>query len=282
MNTRRDFIKMSALAAAFGVLSGPASITLAASGKSKLKKIGFIGFLRDEMTKDWKGTLKKAADLGYSEWQTGTIYGASPKEFLNYSKEIGLMPVSGSAQMKPLMEDPQKSFDLCNSMNCKYLMIGMPWLTGHPFKLDACKRSAEMLNGLGVKAKANGVTIMWHNHDLEFIPMEEGMPFDYLMKHTDPSITCALDIFWVEKGWANPLEVLKKYPGRYPMLHVKDITRWPSRDFACPGSGIIDFGPIFAEAGKQGIEHYIVERDNCTDPWGCLKSSAEYLKNLEF
>ena len=273
---------MSALAT-IGVLSDPLSMTMAAGSKSKLKKFGFIGFLREEMEIDWKGTLKKVVELGYSEWQTGTMYGASPREFLNYCKEIGIKPVSGTAQMKQLMQEPQRYFDQCNELNYKYLMIGMPWLTGHPFMLEDCKRSAEMLNELGAKAKANEVILMWHNHDLEFIPMEEGLPFDYLMDHTEPSlVTCTLDIFWVQKGWADPLKVLKKYAGRIPMLHVKDITRWPSRDFACPGSGIIDFGPIFAEAEKQGIEHYIVERDNCTDPWGCLTSSAEYLKNLEF
>ena len=74
----------------------------------------------------------------------------------------------------------------------------------------------------------------------------------------------------------------KKYKGRIPILHIKDMAEGSEQDFICPGSGIIDFAPIFKEAKKQGIEHYIVERDNEPDGIGCLKSSGEYLRNLGF
>jgi sugar phosphate isomerase/epimerase len=56
----------------------------------------------------------------------------------------------------------------------------------------------------------------------------------------------------------------------------------PGQDFICPGRGIIDFASIFAEARKQKIEHYFVERDNEPDGIGCLKSSGEFLKNIRF
>src|SRR5690606_8759603 len=100
----------------------------------------------------------------------------------------------------------------------------------------------------------------WHNHDKEFHAMENGLPFDYLMDNTDPDLVgCEMDIYWVKKGGSDPLEVLKKYKGRIPVLHVKDMA--PDEDFICPGRGIIDFASIFREAKKQGIIHYFVERD---------------------
>ena len=111
--------------------------------------------------------------------------------------------------------------------------------------------------------------------------MEKGLPFDYLMENTDPElVNCELDIYWVKKGGGVPLATLKKYDGRIPVLHVKDMTS--EGDFICPGRGIIDFPSIFKEAKKQDIKHYIVERDNEPDGIGCLQSSAEYLKNLRF
>jgi sugar phosphate isomerase/epimerase len=113
--------------------------------------------------------------------------------------------------------------------------------------------------------------------------MEEGMPFDYRMANTDKDLVkCEMDVYWVAKGGADPLEVLKKYDGRIKILHIKDMAAGPKQDFECPGSVIIDFPAIFKESTKQGIEHYFVERDNIVDGMACLKSSGAYLKNLTF
>jgi sugar phosphate isomerase/epimerase len=91
-----------------------------------------------------------------------------------------------------------------------------------------------------------------------------------------------MDIYWVKKGGGDPLEMLKKYSGRIKMLHVKDMAEGPEQDFICPGSGIIDFAPIFKEAKKQGVKHYIVERDKEPNGIWCLESSGEFLRNLKF
>lgn len=113
--------------------------------------------------------------------------------------------------------------------------------------------------------------------------MEDGLPFHYLMNNTDADLVkCEMDIYWVKKGGADPLEILKQYAGRIPILHVKDMAPGEEQDFACPGSGIIDFPSLFAEAYRQGIKHFFVERDNVDDGLACLKSSGEYLKNLSF
>jgi len=113
--------------------------------------------------------------------------------------------------------------------------------------------------------------------------METGLPFDFLMNNTDSSLVkCELDIYWAKKGGADPLEMLKKYSGRYPILHVKDMAPGSAMDFECPGNGIIDFPALFKEAEKQSIRHYMVERDNAPDGMACLRSSGEYLHNLTF
>jgi sugar phosphate isomerase/epimerase len=280
MNTRRNFIK-NTIAGTGALALNPFNL-LAAEGSAKLKKIGFIsGIAGEAMKTDWKGTLKKAVEFGFSELEGGTNFASSPQEFVNFCKEIGIKPIAGSVSFRSSNEELKKSFDKIKAHEQEYVLDYWPWYGDVPFSLEDCKKSAERLNEVGSLAKNHGLKFLWHNHDNEFREMEEGFPFDYLMENTDPKlVNCEMDIYWVKKGGGDPLEVLKKYAGRIPILHVKDMA--PDGDFICPGRGIINFGPIFKEAKKQDIEHYIVERDNEPDGVGCLQSSAEYLKNLRF
>ncbi len=281
MGNRRTFLKTGAIATAGSLCASPL-LTLAAQGNDRLKNFGFIsGIAGEAMRADWKGTLKKAAEFGFTEIEGGSNHASSPQEFLSYCKKVGITPVLSGIEFKNTGEELQAEFDKIKALNMNYAVTYWPWFTGGPFTLEDCKKSAERLNELGEKARANGLTLLWHNHDKEFHEMEQGLPFDYLMENTDPKLVqCEMDIYWVKKGGANPLEVLKKYKGRIPVLHVKDMA--PDEDFICPGRGIIDFAPIFKEAKKQGIKHYFVERDNEPDGLGCLRSSAEYLLNLRF
>ena len=279
--SRRTFTKrlMTGVAslAAFPVLSEPAT--------KRLDGLGFIaGILNKELKQDWRAALKKAVDYGFSEIETGRFYGNSASEFLELCAQIGLKVMGGGGF--PISVTPEKlvsSLDKLNALNAKYAMLYWPWLVSGPFSLDDCKRSAELLNKLGEQCKKQGLTLCWHNHEKEFIPMEAGLPFDYLMAHTEPDLVkCEMDLYWVTKGGADPLAMLRKYSGRYAVFHVKDMASGPEQVFACPGSGIIDFGPLFAEAQRQGVRHYMVEQDNVVDGLACLQASGEYLQRLRF
>jgi sugar phosphate isomerase/epimerase len=281
MGSRRNFIKKS-MVVATGLLFADHAISMNFVSNSKLRKIGFIaGIVDKEMKADWKGTLKKVVAFGFSEIEGGDEYAPSVKDFVTYCKEIGIKPIASGIDFTATADQLQAEFDRINVLGVKYVVIYWPWLTGGPFTLEDCKKSARMLNEVGAQAKANGLSLLWHNHDLEFHIMEKGLPFDYLMENTDPQLVqCEMDIYWVKKGGGDPLQVLRKYAGRISVLHVKDMA--PDGDFICPGRGIIDFVPIFREAEKQGIKHYMVERDNEPEGIGCLESSAEFLKNISF
>ncbi len=281
MIKRRQFIKVSAAAGAAALIK-PA-IWEYAPGK-RLKNFGFIsGIIEKELKQDWKSALKQASSFGYTEFETGSYSGDSPEEFLRFCSEINLLPVAGFINFNGNDEEVRKNIDLIHSLKMKLGVTYWPWYTGGPFTPDDCKRSAERLNYLGNLCHKNGVTFCWHNHNKEFIPITEGMPFDYLMNNTDKDfVNCELDIYWVKKGGADPLDMLEKYRGRYTILHIKDMAPGAEQDFECPGSGIIDFVPILREAESQGIKHFMVERDNVKDGIGCLRSSARYLRNLTF
>ncbi len=281
MITRRKFITATGTAAIAAALKPD---TLAALTTGKLKRIGFIeGIIGKELEGDWKAVLRETVKYGYSEIEIGRFMGDSAKSFLNDCNEIGIKPIAGGTVFSKDMEEVKKSLDDLNALDLKYAVIYWPWLTGGPFKLEDCKTSADMLNRIGEVCKKHGLILCWHNHNKEFTPMEEGLPFDYIMNHTDKDLVkCEMDIYWVKKGGADPVHLLRKYKDRCPILHVKDMAPGPEMDFACPGSGIIDFPSVFAEAADQGIEHYFVERDNVVNGMECLKTSAMYLKNISF
>lgn len=281
MITRRKFISTTAVAAAATMLSIDG---FSLQGKKKLKNFGFIsGIIGKELKGDWKAVLKQAASYGFTEIETGNFMGESAETFLSYLKSIGMSLPVGGFEFKVSEEELKKSLALLKSLKVKYAVVYWPWYTGGPFSLDDCKKSAERLNYLGKVCRDNGLILCWHNHNKEFIAMEDGLPFDFLMNHTDKSLVfCELDLYWVKKGGADPLEVMKKYSGRFPVLHVKDMAPGDEMDFECPGSGIIDFASLFKEADKQGIKHFMVERDNVPDGLACLKSSGKYLSNITF
>jgi sugar phosphate isomerase/epimerase len=279
--TRRKFITGSAAAVTAAAIS---PLVFSSYSGRKLNKIGFIsGIIDKELKGDWKSVLRKTAEFGYSEIETGGFLGESAEGFLSFCKEIGLTPVAGGINFTDPDDKILKSFDLINSLKMKYAVAYWPWYTGGPFTLADCRKSADQLNNIGNLCSKYGLTFCWHNHNKEFIPMEEGLPYDYLMSHTDKDLVkCEMDIYWVLKGGADPVKLLKKYSGRYVILHVKDMAPGADQDFECPGSGIIDFTSVFRESTSQGIEHYMVERDDVPDGMACLKSAAEYLRQLSF
>jgi len=281
MITRRKFI--TSTAALIAAVSLPFN-SFDLPARKRLKQFGFIsGIIGNELKGDWKAVLRMAASFGYTEIETGSYLGESAESYLAFLNDIGLKPVAGGINFTAGDEELMKSFDLIRKLEMKIAVTYWPWFTGGPFSFDDCRKSAERLNILGQKCHENGLSFCWHNHDKEFIPMAEGLPFDYLMTNTDSKLVkCELDIYWAAKGGAEPLSLLKKYSGRYLILHVKDMAPGEAMDFECPGSGIIDFAPIFREACSQGIGHYMVERDNVPDGIACLKSASEYLKNLTF
>lgn len=286
MITRRTFLTRSATAIAATVTlpSVVSSLSWSCTNDHRLKNIGFIsGIIGKELEGDWRTVLKQAAELGYTEMETGDYLGDTASSFLAYCRSIGLTIVAGGVGFNAADDETLRRLDALKELGADYAVTYWPWLTGGPFTLADCKQSADILNNLGFLCRQRDLTLCWHNHDKEFISFGEGIPFDYLMNHTDPGLVkCEMDIYWVKKGGGDPLAVLQQYTGRIPILHVKDMAAGVAQDFECPGSGIIDFGPVFAEALSQDIAHFMVERDNVPDGMACLQSAATYLRNLSF
>ena len=281
---RRQFLNTLGVSA-IGIYAGIPAWALEKKA-GQLDKIGFISGIVDNFIKeDWKGTLEKLAKQGYTEMECGNYFGDSLSEFKTVCKSLGINPFAGGSSMSDMQTDTDKKIAEALEMGKTHWVCYWPWLTdAKNITANEAKIAAGNLNKLGEACKKGGIKFCWHNHNWEFEKeTTEGLPFDILMKNTDPkTVKMELDIYWVKKGGGDPVQCLKKYPGRYEILHVKDMDSTPEKSFACPGSGIIDFPSIFREAWDQGVRHYIVEKDGENNGIECLNSSAQYLKNLKF
>jgi sugar phosphate isomerase/epimerase len=252
--------------------------------------------VRDLMKEHPKETLQKVADLGYefieaTGYEDGKFYGMEPAEFKAYLNSLGLKPLSTHMGMVT-MENADKLIADVKAAGFTYFVIPVPPMG--MFKFDSASRTMYMegsvedlvaiLNTLGEKCHAAGLQLLYHNHNFEFMPDENGVvPIDYMLQHVNPEyVNFQMDLYWVTKAGADPLAYFEKYPGRFKIWHVKDMDT--EGKFAPVGTGTIDFGKILAKKDMSGMEYYIVEQDMTFDrePLEALAISREGLKKFGF
>ena len=141
---------------------------------------------------------------------------------------------------------------------------------------------ADRLNHLATMTKAAGLRQAYHNHDFEFAADgANGTWYDQLLARTDPQLVgFEMDVYWVTKAGSDPIALMAKHPGRFPLLHLKDATAAPERRMADVGSGTIDWPAVLKAARTQGLQHAFVERDDATDPLAAARASYKYLASL--
>ena len=278
---RRIFLK-KILAATAGLSLSPSLI--AGSGiPSRLGKIGIIlNTVKDDMNKDYKATLVKLKEIGY-KYVEGGVYGNSTAEYLHFLKKTGLKPLCTGSGMHPLKEDPDKFIRLAKEMGVKYLVCYYPWLVGSGnISYDLCMEAAENLNKIGKRCKDAGLQFAWHNHNWEFTNLSNGKkPFDIIMENTDSDyVSVQMDLYWVVKAGCDPVDYFRKYPGRTPLVHVKDMDNTPEKAIACVGDGIIDFKRILSHAKVGGVKHCIIEHEKNTAGISCAEVGYNHLKSF--
>ncbi|NVJ87379.1 MAG: sugar phosphate isomerase/epimerase [Algoriphagus sp.] len=250
--------------------------------------------LRDAMSEDPKGTLQKVADAGYAYveaagYADGKFYGMEPAEFKSYLESIDLEPKS-THMGGVTLENADEQIAATKAAGFEYFVIPVPPMGMFTFGPDGMgmKGTKEdlvnILSTIGEKCSAAGLKLLYHNHDFEFKPMEDGTILtDYILENTDPAhVNYQMDLFWVTKAGADPLAYFEKYPGRFKAWHVKDMN--DEGNFAPVGTGNIDFSKILSEKDKSGMVYYLVEQDNTfgLDPLEAIKISHEGLKKFGF
>lgn len=231
--------------------------------------------LRDTMAGDPKGVLRQVAELGYeyveaAGYRDGKFYGMEPAEFGAHLAEVGLTPIS-SHHGDITTENVEDVVADLKTAGFQYLVIPVPPMGA--FGFDRETRTMTMnqttetvmgnINAIAQKVKDGGLKCLYHNHDFEFRENEEGIvPMDYFIENSDPELlNFQMDLYWVTKAGADPLDYFAKAPGRFVAWHVKDMDE--QGRFAPVGEGTIDFQRILAAKEQSGMEFYLVEQDMC-------------------
>ncbi len=286
MINRRSFIKTVGAATGAIAIGSPLPSVAAEESSKKLERIGIqLYTVRHDMERDFEGTLKSIAAIGYKQVEFAGYFGHSPADVRAILKRYDLDAPSAHVQggLDALRKDWGKTIENGKIMGHKYLIF--PWLPENErLTLDNYRKLADLFNSAGETARKAGVRFGYHNHDFEFAPVEGKLPYDVLLERTDPKLVAMeMDLYWITKGGQSPFTYFNRYPGRFQAVHVKDMDASPEQRMVDVGKGKIDFARIFAQREKAGIRYFFVEHDN-PEPsaLGSAKASYEYLAKLRF
>jgi sugar phosphate isomerase/epimerase len=282
MMERRDFVRAVGAAALGPVLQPRAPSPYPRAPRHKLDHVGLqLYTVRDEMKKDVAATIARVAASGYTEVEFAGYFGKRPAEVRAILDSHGI--TAPSAHIGSIAPDAwREALDAAHVIGHRYVVV--PWIpvearTG----VDGYKKIAGDFNRAAEQAHAAGLQFAYHNHDFEFTPVDGKLPYDLLLAGTDPKLVqMEMDLYWITKGGQDPLAYFARWPGRFPLVHVKDSMGPPDNKMADVGAGKIDWKRIFAKEQQAGIKHFFVEHDQPADAFASIRASCEYLKRLEF
>lgn len=254
------------------------------------KNIGLqLYSLRDDMQTDPVGTVEKVGKIGYAFVETagyadGKFYGMSPLDFKALVEKNGMQfisshtgrPLPDSAHWDATMAWWDTCIDAHAAAGVKYIV--QPFMGRDAFeKLDVLQKYCDYFNAVGEKCKAKGIEFGYHNHDAEFKTIDSTVIYDYMLANLDPSkVFMQMDLWWVVVGGADPIAYFKKYPGRFPLWHVKD-------EKEIGASGKMDFKALFENTELAGMKYPIVEQEEySTTPIESVKLSFEFLNKADY
>jgi sugar phosphate isomerase/epimerase len=222
------------------------------------------------------------------------FYGYTAKETAAMLREFGLTAPSMHVNIKSLRDNPTQLLDEIAELNPKYIVV--PAIMEGRSSLDDYKKLAQEFNRFGEQAAKYDMKFLYHNHGYEHQEMSGQIPMNFLIENTNPDyVQFELDIFWMAAAGADPVAYLKKYPGRYKALHIKDASEsfrfatngdspqeWMAGfpKMADPGTGVFDIESIIAAARKNGVDHWFLERDLAPQPEETLRNSYAYLSKV--
>ncbi len=294
---RRHFLGTSG---ALVLLGGCHSVgTAAPMPKRQIDKVGIQTYtLREAMAEDFVGTLQMIKDVGYDyvELNGRNFAERSPAELKLILDDIGLPSPITHVDYDSLANRPASLADTAGALGCEYVIL--PWINDDQRGLDQYKTHAAMLNNAGEVLKSAGVKVGYHNHQFEFFDLGAGQTgMEILLSETDPELVhFELDLFWAALTGTDIVGLFEKYPGRFPMCHVKDLKGDASAyrnslDFATivgtlmanVGEGELPFERYFAANDVSGMKYFIAEHDNPPRPFReSVQTSYNSIKAMRF
>jgi sugar phosphate isomerase/epimerase len=287
MLNRRQFIEKTTLGVGSAVIMPAIVPGLMAASKSKaLKKpLGFqVWTIKDQLIRDFAGTLKLMAGLGYESVEMcsppgyessgfGPLMKMKASEMKRIVEDCGLKLESTHYGMGEMRDNLNERIDFALESGQKQMICSSFWLPKDA-KMSDWMKAVDELNEIGLKTKKAGIQTGFHNHHMEFEKLDGVLIYDELLNHFDPDmVKMQFQVAVISIGY-KAADYFKKYPGRFISAHLADWSAAENKQVPI-GQGIVDWKELFAAAEKSGVKNYFVEMAPET-----FKESAEYIKNI--
>jgi sugar phosphate isomerase/epimerase len=234
------------------------------------------------MLSDAVGTLKRLARIGYKELESarsekGNYYGLKPAEIKKITKDLGMNLRSGHVHID---ENWQQSIDQAAEAGQDYLICSS--LPSEGQTIENYQKVADSFSRAAQDCKKSKIVFGYHNHEYEFEKVNGQVLYDILLDKTDPKlVTMELDLGWVIASGNDPVTYFEKYPGRFPLWHLKDmdLTKKVSTEF---GKGKISISGMLENAKKSGMKYFFVEQEEYSStPFESIQYNYDYLMKLK-
>lgn len=245
---------------------------------------------REQFKKDVPATLSMIHKMGIKEAEIGDTYGLPENEFKQLLKKNDLKVIAVAADFNDLAKDPQKAADEAKKYGAKYVVCFWIPHNGTDFTIDDAKKAISVFNNAGKLMAQNDLQFCYHAHGFEFRPYQNFTLFDYMAKELNPKwANFEMDVFWIKHPGQDPVALLKKYPNRFPLIHLKD--RKPGtpgnqngevdvETNVVLGQGDVGIAEIMKAAKQAGVKHYFIE-DESSRSVEQVPESLKYLKSIE-
>ncbi len=275
---RRDFtLKLTGTAFGLAALNAGADAAPRERGQVAIQ----LYTLRDFTGKDFTGTLKSVAELGYDAVEFAGYGGLSARDLKTRLDDLGLGCAGTHEGFERLEKNTDEVIEYNRTIGNRFLVC--PSMPGEWREKGAAgyKAFGERMNVIGEKAKEAGMRVCYHNHSFEFAKEDGKYLIEYLFDATDPSLVGAeVDVYWVQHGGEDPAAFIRRYSNRCPLIHMKDMARG-DRSFAPVGTGTLDMPAIVAAARTAKAEWFTVEQDSSKKPiLGEIEISLKNMRQL--
>lgn len=264
--------------------------------RASRKSLGPLGLeiysLRRELAKDIPGTLALVRNFGFDEVEVPNFYGLTASAFRDQMDKAHLRCTAMVAQHDRLSHDLKGVIEDARVLGAAYVIY--PWIPhqDNEFTIDDCQRAAANMNVWGRTLEQAGLEFCYHPHGYEFRPSPGGTLFDVLASQTDRAlVNFQADVFWIAWPGQDPVKLLRRYPTRFSLMHLKDLRRGskvgdlsghaPEETSVALGTGMLDFPAILCEAKRIGVKRYYIE-DEAPEAIANIPVSLKYLRSLGF
>ncbi|MDN4524010.1 sugar phosphate isomerase/epimerase family protein [Fictibacillus fluitans] len=234
--------------------------------------------LRNETEKDFVGTLKKVAEIGYEGVEFAGYGGLEAAELKKVLDDLGLKAASSHVPLTTLESELSSVIEYQQAIGNKHIVC--PFLPPERRSEQDYRDLVSILNNVGEACSKEGLSFAYHNHDFELQPLSDGRrPLDLLLEETNHDwVKAEFDVYWLTKAGEDPVKWLEKYQGRTPLVHLKDMTTDSEKFFAELGTGGVDLSGILNKGEASQVDWWVVEQDQSRrSPLESIEISFKYL-----